>query len=58
MLMTLSPEEVIESRRKLLNDLEEALLGNPANWRGEFPGNFELYNMLNHIFNFWEQNGR
>ena len=55
MLKVLTPEEVIEHREKLLDDLEEALIGDPANWQGNFPDNFELYNMIHHIFEFWEQ---
>ena len=55
MLQVLTPEQVIESREKLLDDLEEALIGDPDKWRGDFPDNFELYTMVLHIFNFWQR---
>lgn len=58
MLQVLTPEQVIESREKLLDDLEEALIGDPDEWRGDFPENFELYNMLHHIFEFWKAQPR
>ncbi len=55
MLRALTPEEVIESREKLLDDLEDALLGDVNYWQNGFPGNFELYNMVQHIFKFWQR---
>ncbi len=55
MLRVLSPEEVIESREKLLDDLEEALLGDPTKWHGKFPGNFTLYDALFRVFKLWEE---
>ena len=50
MFIVLSPEEVIEGRQRLLDDLRESLLGNSANWRYGFPGNFKLYNALLRVF--------
>jgi len=58
MLKVLTPEEVIENREKLLDDLEDALLGNPADWPNEFPPNFELANTIRHIFEFWQRSGK
>ena len=55
MLRVLTPEEVIEGRRKLLADLYDILLGNRANWQDEFPGNFTLCNTLHKILDLWEE---
>ena len=58
MLQVLTPAQVVESREDLLNEIEDALLGDPDDWKNGFPGNFELYNMLHHIYKFWERGGR
>ncbi len=58
MLKVLSPDEVIESRENLLDELDDALLGREDEWQNGFPGNFELYNMIRHILEFWKRAGR
>ncbi len=58
MLQVLTPEEVVMHREDLLVDLEAALLGDPDEWKNGFPGNFELYNMLHHIYRFWKYSSR
>ncbi len=55
MMKVLTPEEVIENREKFLDDLEEALLGDSADWRDGFPDNFKLYHALLGIFELWEE---
>ena len=55
MMQVLTPEEGIESREKFLDNLEEALLGDPANWRNGFPDNLKLYHALLGVFELWEE---
>jgi hypothetical protein len=53
MLRVLSVDEVFESRLRLLDELEDALL--EVEDGCEFPRNFELYNMLLHVMRFWKR---
>ncbi len=51
MLKKISPEQAVERRMRLINDMGMALLSDE---HGAYPGNTPLYNALLSVFKLWK----